>query len=150
MDNGTGSGTWVKGSKRNSSSQWQMLVVWMRNADRNKVMDSGYFMSIIIMINGWINGELLDNDSQDLQRLKIGELNLREYLKGHVWMKTSQVSQRWGKWGWYSQHYWGREWQKVRVILREAYAAQESRAKTRPLNYITKSLANYPPEVVRI
>lgn len=30
-------------------------------------MDSVYFMSIIIMINGWINGELLDNDSQDLQ-----------------------------------------------------------------------------------
>ena len=41
-----------------------------------------------------MNGELLDNDSQDLQRLKIGELNIREYLKGHVWMKTSQVSQR--------------------------------------------------------
>ena len=43
-------------------------------------MDSGYLMSIIIMLNGWMNGELLDNDSQDLQRLKIGELNVRDYL----------------------------------------------------------------------
>lgn len=43
-------------------------------------MDSGYLMSIIIMLNGWMNGELLDNDSQDLQRLKIGELNIRDYL----------------------------------------------------------------------
>lgn len=150
MDNGTGSGTWVKGSKRNSSSQWQMLVVWMRKTDRNKVMDSVYFMSIIIMINGWINGELLDNDSQDLQRLKIGELNLREYLKGHVWMKTSQVSQRWGKWGWYSQHYWGREWQKVRVILREAYAAQDSTAKTRPHYQIPGKLSSWSSEDINL
>lgn len=150
MDNGTGSGTWVKGSKRNSSSQWQMLVVWMRKTDRNKVMDSVYFMSIIIMINGWINGELLDNDSQDLQRLKIGELNLREYLKGHVWMKTSQVSQRWGKWGWYSQHYWGREWQKVRVILREAYAAQDSMAKTRPHYQIPGKLSSWSSEDINL
>ena len=43
-------------------------------------MDSGYLMSIIIMLNWWMNGELLDNDSQDLQRLKIGELNVRDYL----------------------------------------------------------------------
>ena len=43
-------------------------------------MDSGYLMSIIIMLNGWMNGELLDNESQDLQRLKIGELNVRDYL----------------------------------------------------------------------
>ena len=32
------------------------------------------------MLNGWMNGELLDNDSQDLQRLKIGKWNLREKI----------------------------------------------------------------------
>ena len=32
----------------------------MRKADRKKLMDSGYLMSIIIIFNGWMNSELLD------------------------------------------------------------------------------------------
>lgn len=32
----------------------------MRKADGKKLMDSGYLMSIIITLNRWMDGELLD------------------------------------------------------------------------------------------
>lgn len=37
-----------------------MLVVWMREVDRKKLMDLGYLMSIIIIFIGWMDDELLD------------------------------------------------------------------------------------------